>query len=130
MAQSPTVTASGRVIEYGEVATFGTFSKRRVVIEIEPSGQYKGRYLAVDFSGKRLPDSETFGAGDEITVTVFADSTQGKNGNWFNNFSAKSVTVDRRAQRQQESEPEQDDAGPVDDAAVGQDTDEQGSMPF
>ena len=124
MAQSPTVTASGQVIEYGDVETFGTFKKRRVVIEIEPPGQYKGRYMAVDFSGKRLPDAETFGAGDEVTVTVFADSTQGKNGSWYNNFSAKSVTVDRRAERQAEPTDEPaDDAGP-------DDNDEGNSMPF
>jgi hypothetical protein len=128
MPQSPTVTSTGRVIEYGEIVTRGKWSKRTVVIEIEPPGEYKGKYLAVDFGGKRLADSDSFGAGDTITVAAFIGSREYQ-GRWYHDIAAKSVTVDRRAQRQQESEPEQDDAGP-DDAAVGQDTDEQGSMPF
>ena len=128
MAQSPTVTASGPVIEYGEIVTRGKWSKRTVVVEIEPPGEYKGKYLAVDFGGKKLAESDGFGPGDQITVTAFVGSREYQ-GKWYSDISAKSVTVDRRAQRQQESEPEQDDAAP-DDAAVGQDTDEQTGMPF
>ena len=130
MSQSPTVTATGLVFEYGEVVTRGKWSKRTVVIEIEPPGEYKGKYLSVDFGGKRLADSDGFGGGDTITVTAFVSSREYQ-GRWYHDIAAKSVTVDRRAQRQTEPEyePEQDDADP-DDAAVGQDTDDNSAMPF
>ena len=126
MSQSPTVTASGRVIEYGEVVTRGKWSKRVVVVEVEPPGEYKGKYLAVDFGGKKLADADGFGAGDQITVTAFVGSREYQ-GRWYHDVSAKSVTVDRREQRQ--TEPEQDDQG-TNDAAVGQDTDDQTGLPF
>ena len=130
MPQSPTITVHGLVFEYGEIVTRGKWSKRVVVVEIEPPGEYKGKYLAVDFGGKRLSDSDGFGAGDTITVAAFVSSREYQ-GRWYHDIAAKSVTVDRRAQRQTEpeDEPEQDDAAP-DDAAVGQDTDEQQDMPF
>ena len=120
MAQSPTVTATGRVIEYGDVETRGKWSKRVVVVEIEPPGEYAGKYLAVEFGGKKLSAADDFGPGDQITVTAYVGSREYQ-GKWYSNIAAKSVTVDRRAQRQQAaSEPEQD-------AATGQDADD---VPF
>jgi len=92
MASSPTVTVTGRVIEYGEIETHGKWSKRTVVIEIEPPGEYKGKYLAVTFGGKRLSDADGFGAGDEVTVTAYVSSRE-YNGRWYSDVSAKGVTV-------------------------------------
>ena len=124
MAQSPTVTASGRVIEYGDIVTRGKWSKRTVVVEIEPPGEYKGKYLAVDFGGKRLADADDFAAGDTITVTAYVGSRDYQD-RWYHDVNAKSVTVDRRASRSQAEPTDEpaDDAGP-------DDNDEGNSMPF
>jgi hypothetical protein len=98
MAQSPTITATGRVCEYGEVVTRGKWSKRTVVLEIEPPGEYKGKYLAVDFGGKRLADADDLAPGDTITVVAYVGSREYQ-GRWYHDIAAKSVKVEQRAGR-------------------------------
>ena len=98
MAQSPTVTASGTVVEYGEIVTRGKWSKRTVVIEIEPPGEYKGKHLAVDFGGKMESAADDIAPGDTITVVAYVGSREYQ-GRWYHDIAAKSVKIEQRAGR-------------------------------
>jgi hypothetical protein len=98
MAQSPTLTATGRVCEYVEVVTRGTFRKRTVVLEIEPPAKYKGRYLAVDFGGKMESAADDIAPGDTITVVAYVGSREYQ-GRWYHDIAAKSVRIEQRAGR-------------------------------
>ena len=116
MAQSPTITATGRVCEYGEVVTRGKWSKRTVVLEIEPPGEYKGKYLAVDFGGKRLADADDLAPGDTITVVAYVGSREYQ-GRWYHDIAAKSVKIEQRAGRA-EAQPEDRPADRAEDLAA------------
>lgn len=89
-------------IKSGTSANGYAWASQQVVIEY---GDMTPILAAVDFDPDKYPDFAALQKGDEVEISYYPQSTQGKTGGYFTSLRARRLTVVRQAARPAASQP-------------------------